>query len=272
MPNISTSDSALPGGGAKRWPVLARLPEIGEPNAATARRSESAVAATRPGYRFDPPQSTERKQTTSTDAGSDRPSAIYQSKAVMPHAPLAAVPPQPHLFSRSRRSDCKAPAAPRKSAVLPESNPFAIPSPRLMDALAPAVRFLTLVILFAVAGTWFQMIHRRESAYQKPAEPVKTAAQQPIQQPTGEIKPANANPTAAGPLGDAPAPTSNQPVAAPELIGANGRPLPRVQTTDLPQIRTEDAPASPPTMARLRGDVESILRNANHDDHQPSLH
>jgi hypothetical protein len=87
---------------------------------------------------------------------------------------------------------------------LPRSNPFSNPRPRLVDSIAPAVRFLTMVALFTAAGVWFQMIGRHTPPTTRSIEMPKTATH-----PT--VAPAkNANdhtvpaPTATGPLNTQP--------------------------------------------------------------------
>src|SRR6185503_2186059 len=115
--------------------------------------SQTTLGAT--SYRFDPPQTGDaqaqsaiyrdiRRDTASTDTQSG-------GKTLRTH--------QPHVFDRGRVADRKT-SPRRESPILPSSNPFAIPRAGLLDSVAPAVRFLTMVVLFTAAATWFQMLTR----------------------------------------------------------------------------------------------------------------
>src|SRR6476620_2409053 len=157
---------------AARFPVLARLPD-----ASTEPPAIRSTQLTGPGgveYRFDPPQQ--------RDTGSQSP-AGSQPKVGQP----------PHVRERVRAIGQR--GIPRgESPVLPRTNPFANPRPRLVDSLAPAVRFLTMVALFTAAGVWFQTFNRHgqpaqavelpKTANQPAPAPAKNAADHTVPMPT----------------------------------------------------------------------------------------
>jgi hypothetical protein len=177
---------------AERWPVLVRLPNVAvEPN--VARPSKSGV----PGgseYRFDPPQpSNHSSQAASSHSG---PSNSHVAPAA-----------EPHLYGR-RRSVGQRGFPRRESPILPQTNPFSNPRPRLIDSLAPAVRFLTMVALFTAAGIWIQMVGRHAASSVRSSETPKTAAQPeftPAKNVGDHTTPA---PTATGPIQSAPKPSA----------------------------------------------------------------
>jgi hypothetical protein len=170
--------------GAARWPVLARLPDASTD--ATVVRFAKPSAADGTEYRFDPPQ-------------------LNESSARLLGSAAAAVVQQPHMLERGRPKGQR--GIPRRvsSSVLPQSNPFSNPRPRLIDSVAPAVRFLTMVALFTAAGVWVQMLGRHGQST-KSAEPPQTAAQ-PAAIPAKNADDHTAPfPTATGPIETQPEP------------------------------------------------------------------
>src|SRR4051812_28474690 len=150
-----------------RCPVLARLPDVSDVTAPSQPGTPNAIAATN--YRFDRPQNAQIQSGTYTSSSS----ASLNAKLGAAH--------QPHAFGRSREHR----RIPRRaSSVLPRSNPFAIPSATLMDSLAPALRFITLVALFTAAGIWLQTMSTRSATpLSAPAEQPKTAGGTPTGPP-----------------------------------------------------------------------------------------
>lgn len=222
--------------------MLVRLPIVSvEPH--SGRAAKPAL----PGgneYRFDPPQSGERSSSTAhTKITASQPAAAHRS------------PQQPHLFDR-RRSIGQRGFPRRESPVLPSTNPFSNPRPRLFDSVAPAVRFLTMVALFTAAGLWIQMLGKYGTPASQSLEPPKTAAQPhfvPAKSAADDTAPA---PTATGPIETAPEsgarvgqldrddfagrensaagplPTSHPTVAPPHFLISAGTSVPRVRVTD----------------------------------------
>jgi hypothetical protein len=147
--------------------------------------------------------------------------------------------------------------------VLPDSDPFSIPSATLADRLAPVARFVTVFLLATSIGT-FVMSTRRNAPPNEPVEAPPAAATAPevirrTLEPAPAIDhPTIASPTALGPLGaktkpvppassptddgwpEAPSvsPTSVDPFSqfdtppSPTLSGTGGQPLPRVKTSE----------------------------------------
>jgi hypothetical protein len=171
--------------GAARWPVLARLPDASG-DAPAVRFAKPSV----PGgieYRFDPPQPNE---SSARSLGSAQ----------------AAVSQQPHMFERGRPKGQRGIPRRMSSSVLPQSNPFANPRPRLIDSVAPAVRFLTMVALFTAAGLWIQMLGRH--AEPKSVEPPQTAAQPAAAPAKSADDHTQPGPTASGPIEAQPEPVA----------------------------------------------------------------
>jgi hypothetical protein len=229
---------------AGRWPVLVRLPNVSaEPQ--IGRTVKPAV----PGgneYRFDPPQAGDHSGPTSHVKTPARPS--------QPPASLRSAQ-QPHLFDR-RRNIGQRGFPRRESIVLPNTNPFSNPRPRLLDSVAPAVRFLTMVALFTAAGLWVQMLGKHGSPSSHSVEVPKTAAQPqfaPAKSAADDTVPA---PTATGPIETTPEsgarvgqldrddfaaresssfgpiPTTHPAVAPPHFLISAGGSVPRVRVTD----------------------------------------
>jgi hypothetical protein len=217
-----------------RWPVLARLPDVlADPIA------EQSTKIGTPGgveHRFDPPQ------------------AINSSRRT-PNSVQATGSQQPHMFEHGRTLGHRG-IPRRESSVLPRSNPFSNPRPRLIDSVAPAVRFLTMVALFTAAGIWIQMMGRHAPAPTRSIEPPTTAAQLPVApaknvgdhtvpgptatgpietQPSSEARVGRAegddfashNNSAAGPL-----PVTHPMVTPPHFLISSGSQVPRVRVAD----------------------------------------
>jgi hypothetical protein len=240
----STADGKRRLADRPRWPVLARLPDVSNEAQADRARTQSKPGGAM--HRFDPPQSQSANQTSAS------------------RTPPTATASQPH-FERKR------PAAPRGiprrvSPILPKSDPFAIPSSRLIDSLAPAVRFMTMVALFTAAGIWLQMKgHNNQAAPSiEPATTAQRRAAAPAKNAGDHTTPA---PTATGPIEKLPqtgarvgrvgsndfsaaaTPTeairpSITPSLAPPHYLISGASLPRVQTSDSQQPGLNDDPTA----------------------------
>jgi hypothetical protein len=214
-------------------------------------------------YRFDPPQSDERGARMAISAGS---TGIQRPERLGSHAPA-----EPHILRRTARESRGA------SPILPRSDPFAIPSARLHERLAPVLHFLFLFALFTAAGTWILTTSRRTEPNVEFTEPASAAAQpslepQTLTAPSNKIiEPPTSTPTAAGPLGtmtprtglratpdgrpadDNPQATTARDAAAPRVADAGSQPLPRARTRDLEQAGGGDAPARRDGPAREDG-------------------
>jgi hypothetical protein len=169
------------GGTIGHWPLLARLPDVSEALPVTERLIQ-APSVEPFGYRIDPPQ-----------AAGARHHAI--------RATVAGAASPPHSLPHRPRMERRPRPLRQTSPVLPQSNPFTIPRPSLLDTIAPVVRFVTLVALFAAAGTWFQLVARRNAPASKPDVPTKTSVRQPIQATEAPREKSASQSTAAGPLG-----------------------------------------------------------------------
>lgn len=239
----STTDENRPRSAATRWPVLARMPDVSAEVPQLLPATQTKIGTTN--YRFDPPQTRNTNPQSGARPGS--PQAIRN--------PQSTSSRQPHMFDRGRLSDRRTNVAQRQSAILPRSNPFAIPSKRLTDSLAPAIRFLTMVALFAAAGTWIQTMKRHPAPPERPLEPPRTAAQSAVAPAKNAADRPLPAPTAAGPLeqapqtgarvgrvsGDgfsslgpaaAPVQSTNQPTATPPHFLVPGGAMPQVQTSE----------------------------------------
>ena len=153
------------------WPLLARLPDVSGQLPENVGRAKRPVTATTD-YRFDAPQLADRGRQ-SADLASN--SAIGNSTSERPGDGLSTRLPHPHLLQRTWRVDQPVQVPRRSSAILPRSNPFAIPSSSLHDALAPVVRFMMLVVLFTAAGTTILMAGKEDRPKSQPLPPAATA-------------------------------------------------------------------------------------------------
>jgi hypothetical protein len=258
-PRTPTGDTAQRTGDAARWPVLARLSDV----STSIPRSVGQTTLGATSYRFDPPQAadTQAQSALYRDIRQDSAPADTQSggKTLRHH--------QPHVFDRGR-AVARRTSPRRESPILPSSNPFANPRTGLLDSVAPAIRFLTMFVLFTAAATWFQMVSHHSPPPSNSTEPPKTAADEPIAPTKNAIdRPAPA-PTAAGPLetnpqtgtrvgqakGDdfathkqssaTPCPVISPSVSPPRFLIAGRERLPQVQTSEPPTAndRPHDQP------------------------------
>jgi hypothetical protein len=218
-------------------------------------------------YRFDPPQASDKSAQT---PGSSQPT----------------ISRQPHMLDRGPRAIPR-----RESSVLPRSNPFSNPRPRLVDSVAPAVRFLTMVILFTAAGIWFQMIGRHGQPTRS-IEPPKTAAHPaaaPAKNADDHTVPA---PTATGPIetrpdsdarvgraeGDdfasrdngnsaaGPVPAAHPTVTPPHFLISAGSRVPRVRVADSAPPVAADGSAEGTTTSATGDSKDDSTGNTESDD------
>lgn len=253
-------------------PVLARLPDVS--SELLRQRPGNGSTRNQVGYRFDPAQARDPGSRGVDDL--QRPQSMTL-KSELIYAPQTSRPPQPHVFERGRTSERQARLPRRESPVLPRANPFAIPRRGLLDSLTPAIRFMSLVVLFAAAGTWLQLYGAHKPGDVEHETP-KTTAEQPSVPATKTAERPTNLPTAIGPVSTTPESNSRvgriqgndfatirgvTPIAVPEqsmsdvatptfpsLVGAGGGELPRVQLAELPKTvgaasASNDAPASP---------------------------
>jgi hypothetical protein len=267
----STSARTASEAGRTTWPVLARLPEIEEHNTARSLATDGPRKARSSEYRFDPPQL------------------------------------RPYHTAGWRENERKSSSV--SSPILPSSDPFAIPSSSLHEAVAPVIRFLILVALFTMAGTMILMMGKEKSTDAKPAEPLTANVEQSLE-PAGIVtqtpivaEPAVSISKATGPTASTSG-LSDQTVSDawpadselersgksdkdslerhaasddlefppwPEATSANFPPtaLPQSHTASLPKVQTAEPPIS---VAHLPGHLELPSGQANHDDDEPSLH
>src|SRR5262249_8257349 len=130
----------------------------------------------------------------------------------------------------------------------------------LLDSAAPTIRFLTMVVLFAAAATWVQMVTRHAPPSTDSMELPKTAAEEPIAPTKNASDHQITAPTAAGPLesnpqsgarvgraknddlatpkqsSTVPCPIVNPSVSPPRFLIAGRESLPQVQTSELPVV------------------------------------
>jgi hypothetical protein len=142
---------------------------------------------------------------------------------------------------------------------LPQTNPFSNPRPRLIDSLAPAVRFLTMVTLFTAAGLWIQMTGRHGASTASSSGTPNAAAQPeftPAKNVGDRTTPA---PTATGPIQSAPEPgarvsqTDREDFAVRENTASGPVPMERPMVipphflisagTNVPRVRVSDSTA-----------------------------
>jgi hypothetical protein len=117
--------------------------------------------------------------------------------------------PQPHVLQRTWRVDQASPTARRRFQILPRSDPFAIPSSSLDDALAPLARFVMMFVLFTIAGTTI-LVAGKANHSEPEISPAAAATTGPLLEPTTTIEPVQpaveqpvAASTASGPIGEA---------------------------------------------------------------------
>ena len=246
---------------AGKWPVLARLPDVAA-DAPTRGQSPKILAhADAHDYRFDPPQA----RSLHHPHDGDHPPRVIR----------------------------------RESPILPRTDPFAIPSPGVMEKFGPIVRLVLLIALFTAAG----VILLAGGNDQQPSVREKTSAETTVTkqslEPTAVFAEASAaTSTAAGPalVPDSSEVETTQAAvdlsdvvddAAPGAVQASGgaaeaagHPYPQTAWPSaalpdaghgaLPQVQTTDPPQA---VAHLPGHITEIpQRHASHDDNQPGLH
>jgi hypothetical protein len=234
-------------------PELARLPDVTTPPPAQDHTGRAAAAGF-VDYRFDMPAGTEEAES--------RPRLRLQ----------------PPAFRRSAPGERRSRPFGVPSRALPESHPFAFPTTSTIERLAPAVRFLTLFLLFTAIGT-FVLSTTRNGADQPEQENAPSAAapagiEQKLEPTTIEEHPTIATPKAFGPLGanvhepaeepatteefELPPPTAESTASTerlPSLESADGEPLPKVQTTEMTSAPSEAPEITVP--ARLTGSIHA---------------
>src|SRR5262245_21841348 len=215
LPHGSSSDQNRQLAETSRWPVLARLPHVTTDPLAKRPGMETTSGVTK--YRIDPPQvgDSATPAPTTTGPASRNPSAGMRR--------------QPHAFDRTRVSGSRTSPG-RESPILPRSNPFAIPRPRLIDSLAPAVRFLTMFFLFTAAGLWLQMLGRPEVTPTQTIDLPTTATQPALAPPKNADAHTLPPPTATGPLEAKP----QQPQAGARLGQAGGNDFAKLEQKVVP--------------------------------------
>jgi hypothetical protein len=254
VPRGWTSNEGRHHADTARRPVLVRLPNIsGDAPAERSSKSESPGGVE---YRFDPPQNGKLSGHT--------PDSVQVSASQ-----------QPHAFERGRlKGERGFPR--RESPILPRSNPFANPRPRLVDSIAPAVRFLTMVALFTAAGIWIQMMgHHAPATTQSIESPAPKTASQPATAAKNADDHTSPAPTATGPLetlpdsgvrvgraraddfatrgnsAAGPVPTSHPTARPPHFLVSSGNHVPRVRVAD----------STPPIAAERSAPVPSAISN-----------
>ena len=129
------------------------------------------------------------------------------------------------------------------------------------------VRFMTMVVLFTAAGTWFQMKGRQSASTTRSMDPTKTASQPAVAPAKNAADHTLPAPTAIGPIDTAPEmgarvgrangndfAQKNQsagPIQAiehpsvtpPHFLVTAGSHVPRVQTSELPSAAVADNPS-----------------------------
>jgi hypothetical protein len=228
-----------------RWPVLARLPDVLADSLAARSTKQGSPSGIE--YRFDPPQPGNSSRQTSDSV-------------------QAAISQQPHIFERGRPMGQRG-IPRRESSVLPRSNPFSNPRPRLVDSIAPAVRFLTMVALFTAAGIWVQMMGRHSPAPTRSIETPTTAAHPAVAPAKNAVDHTVPAPTATGPIetqpesgarvgragGDdfasressaaGPVPTAHPTATPPHFLISSGSQVPRVRVADANTTMAAEASA-----------------------------
>jgi hypothetical protein len=192
--------------GAGDWPVLARLPDVCSQTQAEPQQFTQLATRASTTYRLDVPATAETERRNH-DLSIDPERQAKFTTIISEGSPAR---PQPHLHHRTWRVDQAAPGSRRHSDALPTSNPFAIPSASLDEALAPIARFVMLFVLVTIAGTAILLAGKNRSK-PEPASPSATAGA-PVLEPTTVIETVRtvieqpiASTTATGPSNDAPA-------------------------------------------------------------------
>jgi hypothetical protein len=168
------------------------------------RHLTQLVATSTAEYRVDTPRIDNRTlRSIDSDSQLDRRTPLTHQPSASPWAGSR----RPHALQRTWRVDQASPAARRISKILPRSNPFAIPSSSLDDALAPLARFVMLFVLFTIAGTTI-LIAGKANRSKPVTTPPAAATTGPLLEPTTIIEPVR--------------PAIEKPVAASTAIGPTG--------------------------------------------------
>jgi len=241
------SDTNQPGV-TTRWPVLARLSDASTELPAPRPAKQGSPGGAN--YRFDPPQAAKSAPQPIT-----QPSAIRGSTKLTGASRKSAVATSPHVFERRSLADRSGRPKPGQSPILPHSNPFSNPRPRLIDSITPVIRFLTMVALFTALATWVQMSGRHAKPAAATTTPPATAAKPTLAPVKNAINRATPPPTAVGPIESHPESgarvgrakgddfaardhsppltfAAGPPSATPPHFLIAGRNLPHVQTSD----------------------------------------
>jgi len=172
-------------GGDAKHPVLARLPDVSSETSSSHRTDHETRSDEYVDYRFDAPAGT-----------------VEKAAAAMRRIT------QPHTFQRAPQSERRLRARRAASKVLPDSDPFSIPSSSLIDRFAPVAQFLMMFAFFTAAGTAFLMMRGRTTSSGE--DKMQRVSPPPIQAPVSQkLVPAAAkvetavkdSTTASGPLG-----------------------------------------------------------------------
>jgi hypothetical protein len=186
---------------------------------------------------------------------------------------------QPHVFDRGRTTSRQ---VRRESPILPRSNPFENPQRKLMDSIAPVVRFITLVVLITAAATWIQTMGRYSAPPANVVQPPTTTVEERVSPATKTAERPVGTPTAIGPARTTPETNrrvgrsrEHKPhatlrgdilsVPAAENIAAGvstaAESLPRLQIAELPKAGVGDDPVRSET-TRWNERVEQQIREA----------
>lgn len=254
-------------------PVLASLPLV-SPSRIASKRS---IKAKQPvGYRFDPPQAERRKTQTANERRSEQARPL---KSELVYAPRATPPRQPHVFDWALTREQRERSLRAETRHLPRSNTFAAQRRITWNSLTQVVRFLAIVVLFAVIGTWYQLTtnkRKQDTDSKSTTTPINQA-----------IDPAPKAPTAIGPIsapaekntrigrvrapgdfatlrGDIlPVPSSVGEESAANVADALPKSLPRLQVVDTANTADSGTTATPPApkVANVPGFMEDLQRS-----------
>lgn len=195
-------------------------------------------------------------------------------------APMQPVAP-PHVFRRAERPEYRTRPLASRSSVLPDSNPFAIPTTSLIERISPALRFLALFLIFTAVGTFTLTKLGEQQARQRKPDDVRAVessshSQQKLEPATGQMLPMPSAPSARGPAGrvtsEALSPTSTtveesswnsemfQPLS--RLADPSSLRLTTAGGSPLPQVRTEELFTSPSASRAVESNPSTIVPQA----------
>lgn len=162
-------------------PMLARLLDVSD-DPIVAKEAALAAAQSQAGYRIDSHLTGEQTWRGSTafigkprESMGDRHASTSTLRSELVFAPKRGGPPRPHLFERSRTVIRPAREQGRFSPMSSQSSLQAAQRRRLIELLAPALRFIVLAALFTAAGTWVQMTAFRKQGVGNTNQPVPSA-------------------------------------------------------------------------------------------------